>query len=499
MKTQNEFNKQYELTDESFNDWKEEIEPFYEVEKNDEVYQDELSKKENLGEDWRVSSGKVIPNERDPQALRPSDLGPYAQDEWLPQETLQRMKAYNERMEAGKAEMKKKPESFVENKTEVVEGDLDKIIGESVMPNSPYTGHCVAIDWLSLYVSVENMQDGKEYKIEPVDGGTQNYEHRANIKRGAKMIASLVYDPHKGFGQPHTGILKLQNDILYMENYCDTVRRLTQDLHIVINNISRLDVCADFQGFIGFNSIQDFIHSAITGVIKKTGQQHFHIEGTLGKHDSYSYLRFGSKTSDVQSYLYNKSLEMKQVKQKNYIVKNWVKSGFDLTKDVWRLEFSLMGNGLKILDTLTGQVKTKDISMLDRAEKVIEIFNMLYQKYWDFRIIGKNKKTEKMKKCNMLGKIVSRYSTISLAVSTNVKREYKRVIGGMMKIYSKFIDQFKMVNSDVLRGVKAMAEYCNLFGWFTDNFMQEINTTVSGNMEDQKFNGFKCEQLTLLL
>lgn len=46
---------------------------------------------------------------------------------------------------------------------------------------------------------------------------------------------------------------------------------------------------------------------------------------------------------------------MAEVKQKNYIADLWRKEGLDLSKDVWRLEFSLTSGAFDWVDSETGE------------------------------------------------------------------------------------------------------------------------------------------------
>lgn len=125
-------------------------------------------------------------------------------------------------------------------------------------------------------------------------------------------------------------------------------------------SISRVDLCVDFlDGSLSVPELGsgtrvpvrcgEFIRRFMGGEWWKIGNarvQAFGEEFSDGMH--FHALKFGSPTSMVSTKLYNKTLEMAQVKIKPHIIESWVNAGLlqdeNDTAQVWRLEFSINSN-----------------------------------------------------------------------------------------------------------------------------------------------------------
>ena len=112
----------------------------------------------------------------------------------------------------------------------------------------------------------------------------------------------------------------------------------------------------------------------------------FKMIGLQSSRHTYQYLRFGSKVSKVSAYLYNKTQEFRDVKRKNYIAEAWAANDIDEAAEVWRLEFSLKGDGIKFVNQKTGEWQTKNLEMVLDPTQRTQLYNALYLKYWDFRV-----------------------------------------------------------------------------------------------------------------
>lgn len=130
-------------------------------------------------------------------------------------------------------------------------------------------------------------------------------------------------------------------------------------------SITRVDLCVDFldASFVVDGSPIDcdsYIRQYLAGDWWKIGaakMQSFGEEMQSGM--KYHAIKFGSPTSMVGTKLYNKTLEMAQVKIKPWIVESWVNAGLlkdehDMA-DVWRLEFSIQAGADKwVMESTVG-------------------------------------------------------------------------------------------------------------------------------------------------
>jgi hypothetical protein len=129
---------------------------------------------------------------------------------------------------------------------------------------------------------------------------------------------------------------------------------------------------------------------------------YFKLIGLQSGRHTYQYLRFGSKVSKVSAYLYNKTQEFRDVKRKNYIAEAWKENDIDEQKEVWRLEFSLKGDGIKFINQETKMWQAKDLEMVLDPIQRTQVYNALYLKYWDYRINDGQKRKDRMKRAKLL-------------------------------------------------------------------------------------------------
>ena len=129
----------------------------------------------------------------------------------------------------------------------------------------------------------------------------------------------------------------------------------------IINNgytfrrIARIDLCLDFEKFDSGDAPQAFVTRYLKGRYAKVNQCTI---ATYGKDmwdgQQWNSIAWGSKKSPIFTRLYNKTLELKECKDKPYIRQAWASCGLvddfiQLTKknehgefykpEIWRLEF----------------------------------------------------------------------------------------------------------------------------------------------------------------
>ena len=125
-------------------------------------------------------------------------------------------------------------------------------------------------------------------------------------------------------------------------------------------------------------------------------------------------MRWGSKGSDIGAYAYNKSLELREVKDKPWIRETWEKAGlidaFNETEwaklsekekqrkieqgdvqalietPVWRFEISIKAHGKDLLDIKTGELFKLDINYFETQNAVENLFYTYAAKVFDFRM-----------------------------------------------------------------------------------------------------------------
>lgn len=248
----------------------------------------------------------------------------------------------------------------------------------------------INIDWLSYsaYGNVGETTLFNRFKVIPKEHGSQVFKNVASIVTTdtAEEVAQMQYNPRSSALKPNLVIVKLANRCLYEYDYITLIRTINEGLNLEYNTLSRLDICADFYTF-EYCTPQELIRQFLQRKLRRYGKSKYVLHGNQDKAQEYEYLRFGSQTSDVVCYLYNKSLEMREVKHKPYIVRQWSQLSYkydDISPapDVWRLEFRLNGDNIKMLCDENGELCKLTLDALNNKITLLHLYSALVAKFW---------------------------------------------------------------------------------------------------------------------
>lgn len=252
------------------------------------------------------------------------------------------------------------------------------------------TKQIINIDWLaySAYGNVGETTLFSRFKIVPKEHGSQVFKNVASIVTTdtAEEVAQLQYNPRSSALKPNLVIIKLANRCLYEYDYISLIRTINAGLNLEYNSLSRLDICADFYTFEHCTP-QELIRQFLHRKLRRYGKSKYVLHGNQDRPQEYEYLRFGSPTSDVVCYLYNKSLEMREVKHKPYIVRQWSQLSYKYedicpAPDVWRLEFRLNGDNIKTLCDENGELQYLTLDALNSKTTLLYLYSALVNKFW---------------------------------------------------------------------------------------------------------------------
>lgn len=348
--------------------------------------------------------------------------------------------------------------------------------------------HLVSIDWLSIYCDCSHMQQSGDFTFDREPYGTSVYADMYTILWGGDEVAILTCNPRSSALKAGTGILKILNPELYKPRLNLLVSKLLKDCGIEFLSISRLDLCADFNHFVAYPDMQDFFQDFLTLKILKIGaakykvcanamntQQHeyFKMIGLQSSQHTYQYLRFGSKVSKVSAYLYNKTQEFRDVKRKNYIAEAWKANGIEEEKEVWRLEFSLKGDGIKFINSVTGECLQKDLDMVLNIERRVQLYNALYLKYWQFRINDGQQRKDRMKNADLLPITNSILLPIVIQGSDVTDREQKRMISAVERTYDEVRAKRRTRDMEIEDSINKLVDFTGLRRWHSDKYGQK--------------------------
>lgn len=269
------------------------------------------------------------------------------------------------------------------------------------------------IDWLEVYC-VEPLdtpltadyfkEQGND--VEERKYGTPIYQEMFTIKRDGRPYIEVRRNPYSKMSQGGIMLdnachIRLANETCYDENPIEQLRLFLMAYNYRYMSISRIDICLDFNSFDNGWSVDRFINSYMKSHISKVNQTNVSCHGSDSWGcRSFNSLKWGSPSSPISTKLYNKTLEMKQGEDKSYIREWWTTSdaepseicnndkqcGLDLSKDVWRIEFSIKSQAQARQKNGNTQEKfSLHLFDYDTKEKLWMRFMELYSQYFDFR------------------------------------------------------------------------------------------------------------------
>jgi len=261
--------------------------------------------------------------------------------------------------------------------------------------------YSINIDWLQLFCKCENFSNSAlkfGYSAILQEYQSRHFKEIWFIYLNDEKIGELQNKPHSNIINSGNCVLKIENKCLYQLHLKSWVTTLLEVLKLEFVSISRIDISCDFNEFENNYQCEQLIHDFVSGRICKHGKNKFKLQGSHTNILNYDYIKFGSNTSEITYYLYNKSKELAEMKNKPWIVDTWNLNNIDTTRDVWRLEFSIKKLSKSVVDVDTGEViDNKSLEILE-PEKYCNVFKFIISKYWKFsradhynRLVDKDK------------------------------------------------------------------------------------------------------------
>lgn len=246
--------------------------------------------------------------------------------------------------------------------------ESQKELHSSQTDSKPIKRRCVNLDWLEVHAHepLVEIRDAAYYRrcgyiVHERDYGTRVYRQMFTIEgTDGENLLEIRRDPASqglhGIHEMNECHIRLTNRTCYFEDAAASFERFLEAHGYTDIRISRVDICLDFVKFDKGDDPQAFVRRYFRHKYAKINQ------GRISSHgddawagQEWNSLSWGSKTSVVTTKLYNKTLELHDVKSdsfaKPYIRQAWAICGLvddwlRVTKDgelvnVWRVEFSM--------------------------------------------------------------------------------------------------------------------------------------------------------------
>lgn len=298
----------------------------------------------------------------------------------------------------------------------------------------------LSIDWLSFYGVLhfdapeqEIAPDPRlqqpydpDYRLPEIEGyryerqphSTRNFRYLIFVYYFQEKVCEVQMCPTSEVLKPHSCIVKFDNRLLYSVTMWYRIGHFITYHRIEPLRVSRVDICADFTTFHNYpchDFICDFLSLKLRHIGRGDGQAYFHhkakpVPDTKYKMATitYSGLSFGSHSSDVRVYLYDKTKELSEVHDKPHIRDKWVAAGLVNADDyqvdrvvetkqgvhtffhnqdaphVWRLEVSIKGDGIRFKNKETGLMEEITMSALEKESMVQLYYFTMVHYYFQF-------------------------------------------------------------------------------------------------------------------
>lgn len=308
---------------------------------------------------------------------------------------------------------------------------------------------CINIDWLEVHCiepADKQPRDADFFRTLGFDVvqrpyGTRVYEQMftlyfpdgepfLEIRRvpvGSKSLTGkLVIDPNSCH-------LRLHNRTCYIPQAAQLLKDFIAQYGYEYRRIARIDLALDFEKFDSGDDPQRFVNRFLKGRYSKINQANISAHGK-DKWDGrfWNSLSWGAPQSMITTKLYNKTMELKEAKDKPYIRQAWASAGLvddfiQLTKkgpdgtyykpDIWRLEFSIRSDvrGWFVMDTFMGERNKKqsirnNLDCYTTYQQMIDIFGSLADHYFHFKLLERTRDGGVQRKDRCMDKILFIFS-----------------------------------------------------------------------------------------
>lgn len=258
--------------------------------------------------------------------------------------------------------------------------------------------YVVNCDWLQLSVlNAHSLQfsEGTEigdsvWRFRLLGGVEWNpyYSRSVVVKYRGQDAFHLFFAPRRPEVDKNFCSVKIANRMLYGD-WLEILRAFLRISGLQINHLQRVDICCDFNTFENSLEPAKFIRRYFSAPTKtkpslyRKGSNKFRAFGEKKTERIYfETLSFGTRDCPVQVNLYNKSRELKH-KDKPWIRDCWKESGLDPER-VWRVEFSMNPQGMKLEHLKFGYFTEVQIDDCSTYKRLYSLFTTLAQKYFVF-------------------------------------------------------------------------------------------------------------------
>lgn len=239
------------------------------------------------------------------------------------------------------------------------------------------------IDWKQLAFICERL-DLIDKVCQIQDFQTSIFGKIASYPDHDHEMFNLSYEPKSKILKHNLLILKVNNKFLYSQQFRAELDNLIEFLELKFNNVTRIDYALDFQ----------FLRAGLTGTrfIELLGKNIIDLKYKGKKtiifpsnhNEPPEYVRFGNHSSEFNVYIYNKTRELQEKKDKPYIRDQWKNCEFLENFPVFRLEISFKPDKTKFFLNKDNHNSFRNLDNILNINFHKRIFNYLIKNKFRF-------------------------------------------------------------------------------------------------------------------
>lgn len=275
--------------------------------------------------------------------------------------------------------------------------------------------YCISVDWLQVCCYSNNLAfllnndyynkvDSLPYWLELQPLETRNFARfiRVHTKVGNdwRYCADILAVPRSTMLNSNIVLVKIHNRFLYSQNYIKLLYNICATFKLSIKGLTRLDLCYDCNSFHNGLKPHKFIKEFVTAefdsprYIYKVGAKQFRVYGgkSVSSTTKFTGIEFGSGKSSKRCYIYDKTRELEEVKDKPWIRQYWRQNGLisDEKTHVYRAEISIKCDGMDLLNMSTGELFKLSPEYLKSQPAIEKLFHFYAARMFRFHRKGKH-------------------------------------------------------------------------------------------------------------
>lgn len=273
--------------------------------------------------------------------------------------------------------------------------------------------YCISVDWLQVCCYSNNLAfllnndyyskvDSLPYWLELQPLETRSFARfiRVHTKVGNdwRYCADILAVPRSSMLNSNIVLVKIHNRFLYSQNYIKLLYDICTTFKLSIKGLTRLDLCYDCNSFHGGIKPHKFIKEFVTAefdsprYIYKVGAKQFRVYGgkSVSSATKFTGIEFGSGKSSKRCYIYDKTRELAEVKDKPWIRQYWQENGLisDEKTHVYRAEISIKCDGMDLLNMSTGELFKLSPEYLRSQPAIEKLFHFYAARMFRFHRKG---------------------------------------------------------------------------------------------------------------